>query len=365
MKIIVLLASAGCAGCNNGGAAEDAHRNDPAIPVVVAAAEQRPIPMSVSALGIVESIGTVQVQTRVDGEIVRVFVKDGAEVKAGQPLFQIDPKPFEIQLRMAQATLARDAATLRNAQAKSDRGQMLFAQHFISNDEYMQLKSNLDSAAATTEQDRAQVDNAKLQLGYTTIRAAVSGKIGHIAQQVGNTVHAAGQTSLTTLNVLDSVDVSFAIPEQQLAAVREALQAAPIEVSVTQQSEAISPSGGVLTFIDNTADPTTGTIRLRARFTNRSRVLWPGQFVSVAMTLNSGSSGVVVPSTAIAEGPQGSYVYIVTNDGIAELRAVQIQRGTDTLTMITGVKPGEQVVVDGQSKLGPNAKVTVRSGQAS
>jgi multidrug efflux system membrane fusion protein len=358
----VLIACA-CAlfGCQDDGKA-NGKRGQAKIPVVTAKAEERELPYKLSALGTVESTGTVALQPRVDGQIVKVFVRDGQEVKAGQPLMQIDPVPFQLQLRMAEATLARDQAQLENARAKAERGKSLFDQHYISNDEHTQLQTNLDGAEATVEQDRAAADNARVQLSYATITAPVAGKIGHIAQQVGNTLHAASGMAITTLNVLDTVDVSFALPQQQINAVRGALAqgAAKVEVNPAANSEGDAKLTGSVSFVDNSVDVTTGTIRLRARFDNRSRQLWPGQFVTVNVDLPSPGKSTVIPSVAISEGPKGSYIYVVQNGGIAEQRPIQVLRTSDTNAIVTGVNAGETIVVDGQSRLTPNAPVDVR-----
>lgn len=349
------------AGCSRG-RAQDAAQREQRVPVVVASVERQSVPVTLSAIGTIESEGSVVVQTRVDGQIVKVLVQDGEEVRAGQVLMQIDPQPLAIALRMARATLARDQSVLENAQAKLHRGQEMFDQHFISNDEFTQLKTAFDGAAATVDADRATVDNAKLQLSYATIVAPVAGKIGHIAQQVGNTVHVAAQTPLTTLNVIDTVDVSFAVPARELSLVRGALAAnpPPVQARVDGGSEQSAVSGK-LSFIDNAADPATGTIRLRARFDNRSRALWPGQFVTVVLNLPTDASSTVVPNAAIAQGSGGSYVYVIGKDSVAEQRAVQVLRSTASIAIVTGVEPGEQVVVDGQSRIAPDKPVTVRS----
>ena len=337
-------------------------QREPGVPVVVASVERQSVPIMLSAIGTIESNGSVVVQTRVDGQIVKVLVQDGDEVRAGQPLMQIDPQPLSIALRMAQATLARDQSLLENARAKLHRGQEMVGQHFISDDDFTQLKTSYDGAVATVDADRATVDSAKLQLSYATIVAPVAGKIGHIAQQVGNMVHVAAQTPLTTLNVIDTVDVSFAVPARELNLVRGALAANPPPVqALVDGSGAKSTVSGKLSFIDNAADPATGTIRLRARFDNRSRALWPGQFVTVALNLPTDASSTVVPNAAIAQGPGGSYVYVIGKDFIAEQRTVQVLRSTASVSIVTGVEPGEQVVVDGQSRIAPDKPVTVRS----
>ncbi len=356
---LTLLCIALAAGCSKGGT-DPKSKQSPAIPVVTAPVEQRSLPLVLRAVGTVESTGSVNIQSRVDGQIVRVFVRDGDEVRAGQPLLQIDPAPFEIQLRLAQATLAGNEARLQNAKAKAEHGRRLIEQHYISTDEYTQLKTDLDAAAAVVEQDRAAVDNAKLQLSYARIVAPVAGKIGHITQKVGNTVHVTAQTVLTTLNVLDPIEVSFAVPEQQLGTVRGALAAArpPVQASVDGAEGKTVQLTGQLTFVDNAADPTTGTIRLRASFDNRARSFWPGQLVTVALHLAENSQNTVAPLVAVAQGPNGSYVYVV-KDSTAEQRPVRIERTSENWAILSGVQAGEHVVVDGQSRLRPDAPVRV------
>ncbi|HEY4368529.1 MAG TPA: efflux RND transporter periplasmic adaptor subunit [Steroidobacteraceae bacterium] len=352
-------------GCSKGSAAASHNKGDAVIPVVTSLVEERAVPLTVNVVGTVESTGTVALQSRVDGQITEVFVRDGDEVKAGQRLLQIDPVPFQLQLRMAQATLARDEAKLENAKAKANHGAALQDQHYISQDDYTQLRTDMDGADATVEQDRAALDNAKLQLSYATITAPVAGKIGHIAQQVGNTIHASAQTPLTTLNVIDTVDVNFALPEQQLSAVRRAIAAtkSPVRVKASTVGMKDDQSAGDLVFIDNAADPTTGTIRLRARFDNRKRALWPGQLVDVVIDLPT-VAALVIPDAAVSENSEGSYVFVIKDGSIAEQRQIQVLRTTDDFAVVDGLHVGDQVVVDGQSRLMPNARVKVQPGKA-
>ena len=350
-----------CACVSACGEGTPAARGEPApIPVVVAAVEQRELPILLNEVGTVESPGSVAIQSRVDGQIVKVLVADGDEVTAGQPLIQIDPAPLEIALRIARASLARDEATLTNARAKAQRGRSLLQQKFISEDALTQLTTDLQFAEATVAADHAAVDNAVLQLGYATITAPVAGKIGRVALQVGNMVRAAAQTPLVTLNVLDHVDVAFSVPQQQLELVRATLAKAPPTVQATTAGatgERIA-TVGELTFIDNAADPLTGTIRLRARFDNHNRALWPGAYVNVVLSLPVEGTSIVVPSVAIGNGPNGAHVFVV-GESIAELRGVQVGRSSEEWTVVSGVQPGEMVVVDGQSRLSPNARVSI------
>lgn len=351
-------------GCGSDADAQKSARS-PSVPVTVAPVTRRMVPLTIRAAGSVEAAASVVVVSRVDGPIVSVLVKDGQDVKTDQPLVQIDPQPLRIQVRSAEANLARDSAQLDDARAKEARGRALLAQHYLSNEEYLQLKANLDSAAATVRADRAALDQAKLQLGYTTVRAPVSGRIGHLALQVGNMVHAAAAEPLTTLNVLDPVDVSFAVPEQNLAAIQQALAAKRAKVIVLPPAG--TPSRGLtgeLSFIDNAIDRTSGTIRLRARFNNAAHVLWPGQFVAVDLALASDAPAIVVPAVAIAEGPEGSYVFVVKSDLAVEQRPVKVARLAGEDALVSGVQPGERVVVDGQSRLTPGARVSIRSKPA-
>jgi multidrug efflux system membrane fusion protein len=302
---------------------------------------------------------------RVDGPIAKVLVHDGDDVDRDQSLFQIDPVPFEIQLRAMQADLARDEAKLENAKTKEEHGRMVLADHFISQDDYTQLKTDLQSAQATVDADRAARDNAALQLGYTTIKAPVAGKLGHIALQVGNIVHASNQTPLTTLNVLNPIDVSFAVPEQYVGSLRAALAAdtVPVHAATTDSEQKPLDLVGKLVFIDNAVDTATGTIRLRARFDNRARALWPGQFVTTTLPLSNDPNSIVVPNAAIQHGPSGTYFFVVNNQATAELRTVQVLRTTDTDAIVVGIEAGETIVTDGQSRLAPGDKVALRSVQ--
>jgi membrane fusion protein, multidrug efflux system len=365
-----VLGSFMLAACTSGSANEP--RRVPPIPVVVAEVEQRAVPVTLTAIGTVESSGSVNVQPRVDGQIVRIFVADGAEVRAGQPLIQIDPAPYDIQLRIAQATLARDQARFENARTKEAHGRALLDQRFISQDDHAQLKSDLDAADATVALDRAAVDNAQLQLDYATIKAPVTGKLGVINQKVGNTAHANAQSTttqppLTTLNILDPVDVSFAIPEQQLGAVRATLMTAPPEVDIAVNSSTGAPSRmtGKVSFIDNAADPTTGTLHLRARFENASRSLWPGQFVTVTLHIGGDSEATVIPADSVENGPDGTFVYVVNPHSVAEQRMVKVERTTDKWAVVSGVTPGEHVVTDGQSRLQPGSPVALKTAAKS
>jgi multidrug efflux system membrane fusion protein len=384
-----LLAAGGAAalvtallnGCSSS-SAEPHARAEPVVPVLTSIVEKRTVPMTVHAVGSVEPVASVAILSRVDGPIERVFVADGQDVKAGEPLLQIDPEPLRIQVRMSEANLQRDVAKEEDAKAKEGRGRAVLDQHYISQNDYAQLKSNLDSATATVASDRAMLDQAKLQLTYTTIRAPVAGKIGHIALQTGNMVHASSNEPLTTLNVIDTVDVSFTVPERNLQSVRRAAEAHQASITVMETDAAVSSGalppegagklsktvladepviGGALTFIDNTVDRQSGTLRLRARLNNKSHVLWPGEFVTVNLSVGVDHDVVVVPNVAVQPGPKGPYVFVIKSDMSAEQRPVQIARVADEYTLVSGVQPGEHVVIDGASRVTPGIHVSVRA----
>jgi len=366
---------AGLQGCAQSAATPHA-RAEPSVPVITALVERRTVPISVQAVGSVEPVASVAIVSRVAGPIERVLVRDGQDVVANQPLVQLDEAPLKLQVRMSDANLQRDIAKQEDARAKEERGRPLLEQHYISPDDYAQLKSNLDSANATVAADRATLDQSKLQLTYTTIRAPLAGKIGHIALQTGNMVRAS-TTELTILNALDMVDVSFTVPERDLQLVRQAADAHQARVTVMQtdarsaSSEAARASktanratpviGGALTFVDNAVDRQSGTLRLRARIENQSHVLWPGEFVAVILSVGQDDRAIVVPSVAIQSGPRGPYLFVVRPDLSAEQRQVEVMRAEGDLTLVSGVQPGERIVIDGQSRLTPGLRVSVRN----
>jgi multidrug efflux system membrane fusion protein len=375
------LAAALLQGCTQS-AATPHSRAEASIPVLVAAVEQRTVPINLRAVGSVEAVASVAIVARVDGPIERVLVRDGQDVVANQPLVQLDAAPLKLQVRMSEANLQRDVAKLEDARAKEERGRPLLEQHYISPDDYAQLRTNLDGATATVAADRATLDQAKLQLTYTTIRAPLAGKIGHIALQTGNMVRASATEPLTILNALDEVDVSFTVPARELQAVRRAAETHQATVTVMEtdspapgeamlaasaQVKGSKPAAagatvitGALSFVDNAVDRQSGTLRLRARMENKSHALWPGQFVAVNLAVGEDRNVIVVPSASIQPGPRGTYVFIVKADSSIEQRPVELLRVADEVTLVSGVQVGERVVIDGQSRLTPGLRVSIR-----
>lgn len=335
------------------------------IPVAVAKAEVRDLPILLNGLGSVEAFNTVAVKSRIDGQLVKVNIKEGQEVKHGELLAEIDPRPYEVQLSQTQATLFKDQAALRDARLNLERFQQLYKDGVIPKqqlDTQGSLEAQLDGAVRA---DQAQVDNVKLNLSYTRITAPVSGRIGLRQVDVGNMVHAADPNGLLVITQLQPIAVIFSLPQDNLQAVSQHMNKGRLAVDAYSRDDQTKIATGYLTTIDNQIDVTTGTGKLKAVFENRDRSLWPNQFVNVHLLLEVKKNNTVVPSAAIQRGPQGTYVFVVKPDSTAEMRNVALSISQGNLTAISqGIKPGEVVVTDGQDKLQPGTKVAVRGAGA-
>ncbi len=352
---ILLFALAACSH-------DPAPKKAAAVPVGVARVERRSIPERVTAVGTVEAINSVAIKSLVDGQLLQSFVKDGGDVKKGQMLFRIDPHPALAQLAQANAALAKDIAARELAGAQVARYKPIAAQHYISADQMQQYVTAFDAAAASVKVDQANVDAVKLTLGYTDIRAPIDGRAGRILVQPGNLVKANDTQALLTINQLAPIFVSFAVPGQQVDRVRAAQAKGKLAVTATGGDGGGDRIGGELAFVDNAIDPTTNTVKLRARFDNTDERLWPGQFVNITLTLGHDAAALAVPDAAVKAGPNGNYVFVVSND-TAEQREVTATRSVDGSTMIAkGLAEGETVVIDGQSRLVDGAKVKIIDG---
>lgn len=356
---LLLLLAAGLAGCGgNDSAAKPGKGAAPAVPVLAAAAEKKTVPLRLRAVGNVETESSVAIKSRVDGQVVKVHFRDGDDLVQGQPLFQIDPRPFEAQLRQAQANLLKDQAQLEYARGQEARYQDLLAKGFVSREAYAQVRTGMESAQAAVAADQAAIESAKLQLQYATIRAPIGGRAGKVLVSEGNVVKANENPPLVVINQLAPIYVSFAVAEQHGPAVRAAMRERRPPVTVTVSGNSVS---GELAFVDNAVDPTTGTLRLRARFANREHLLWPGDFVEAALTLREESDALVIPSAAVQSGPKGSYVFVVKDDQTVDLRPVRVSRGEgDEALVAEGLAAGERVVTDGASRLTRGARVSVK-----
>lgn len=344
----------------NRGSRADTQKSVPAVPVTTTEVVTKTVPVRIYAIGNVEPFTSVAIKARVDGQIVSVHFKEGDEVRQGAILFEIDPRPFAASLKQAQANLGKDKALYDRAVEQEKRYKDLLAKNFISPDAYEQVRTNMDTAAATVAADEAAIDGAKLSLEYCTIRAPVTGYVGRIQIQQGNLVKANDTISLVTINQVLPIYVSFSVPEQNVADVRKYQAAGELKVQVNLVNSAHAAIAGRLSFLDNAADMTTGTIKLKAEFANTDKALWPGQFVSVVLTLYDQKDAVVAPSAAVQNGPNGQYVFVVKPDLTVELRNIKIARaeGDDTV-IASGLQSGEQVVTAGQLRLAPGTKVNL------
>lgn len=335
----------------------------PPVPVQVARAERRTLPRIVPAVGTVVSPQTVQVRPRVGGVIVSVGFQEGQLVRQGQLLFQVDPEPYQVALREAEARLARDRALLAKAQADLQRAEVLAEKDFITKEQLDQARANVQQLQAAVAGDQAAVDQAQLQLSYCQITAPMSGRAGELLVHPGNLVKANDDKALVTIVQVQPIDVSFAIPEAYLEEVRAALKEKTAAVAVKLRGDQEKTLQGELYFVDNAVDNRTGTVLLKARFANEEALLWPGQFVDVSLLLGEDRDALVVPATAVITTQTGSGVFVVKEDGTAELREVQVSRKVEPwVALSSGVNPGETVVTDGQIRLVPGARVQVRQG---
>jgi membrane fusion protein, multidrug efflux system len=332
------------------------------IPVAVATAEIRDLPILLDGLGSVEAYNTVAVKSRIDGQLIKINVKEGQEVKQGELLAEIDPRPYEVQLSQAHATLFKDQAALKDARLNLERFQQLYKDGVIPKQQFDtqgSLEGQLDGAVRA---DQAQIDTVKLNLVYTRITAPVSGRIGLRQIDVGNMIHAADPNGLLVITQLQPIAVIFSLPQDNLSAVSRHMHAGRLAVDAYSRDDQTKIASGFLTTIDNQIDTTTGTGKLKAVFENRDRLLWPNQFVNVHLLLEVKKNNIVVPSAAIQRGPQGTYVFAVKPDKTAEMRNVSISISQGNLVAISqGLQPGDTVVTDGQDKLQPGTKVEIRA----
>jgi multidrug efflux system membrane fusion protein len=337
-----------------------APRGSPAIPVSVVQVTQEVVPFRLQAIGNVEAFSTVAVKARVDGQIVEVGFKEGEEAKKGQVLFKIDPRPFEAALRQAEANALRDAAARDQARSQEKRYQELLEKNFVSKEAYAQIRTNAAVAEATAGASQAALDNAKLNLEYGTIRAPIEGYAGKIQIQMGNLVRANDANPLVVINQVRPIYVNFSVPEQRLAEVREHMASRQVAVEALAPGSDHAAASGMLIFVDNAVDPSTGTIRMRARFPNKENLLWPGQFVNVSVRLFEQADAIVIPSQAVQTGPEGQYVYVVDRDMVVDVRRITVQRTEGERAIVaSGLAKGEQVVTQGQLRLGPKTRVQI------
>jgi multidrug efflux system membrane fusion protein len=353
-SFILLAVLAGCAKPPNG------RSESPPAPVVVATAVKKTVPIRVRTIGTVKSLASVAIRPRVSGQLTEVFFKEGDYVKEKQKLFTIDPRPYDAAVRQAEANMAKNAAILKGAELELKRAEMAKSSGVGAATEYDAALTAVATARAAVEADRAAVNTAMLQSGFTTISAPLNGRVGELLVDQVNLVEANGVNPLVVINQMSPISVSFTLPEQQLPVVIEARKHGPLKVDADLQGGR-PLAVGELAFIDNSADPQTGTVQFKAAFQNLDHKLWPGLFVDVVLTLGERPDSIVVPSPALQTGQRGQYVYVITAEKKAELRPVVVAFEADGEAVIaSGLAAGETVVVEGQLRLAPGTKVEAK-----
>jgi membrane fusion protein, multidrug efflux system len=329
-----------------------------AIPVTAGTVAVEDVPVFLHGIGTVQAYNTVAIKSRVDGQIVKINFKEGQEVKQGDPLFQIDPRPYQAALETAQAAKEKDEAQLVGAQLDLDRYQKLLAPGWQTRQSYDQQKATVDQFVAAIKGDVAQIENAKLNLGYADIRSPIDGRLGARLVDVGNLVHASDNNPLVMITELRPIFVSFTLPQETLDDIQENNKQAPLVVRAYSGDGKKELAQGKLTLIDNMIDQATGTIHLKARFDNDDERLWPGEFVNLRLILSTRKGVPTVPQQTVQVGPNGYYAYVIKPDNTVERRAVEVASMQDGLAVITkGLTIGENVVVDGQYRLTEGARV--------
>jgi multidrug efflux system membrane fusion protein len=359
-----------------------------AVPVVVAKSSLKNVPIEISPVGNVEAYSVVTVRAQTGGMITKINFQEGDYVKKDDVLFLIDRKPLEGQMKsavanlqkstalelQAEANLNRDAANAKYAREQADRYLKLVEQGIFAKEQGEQLKSNADAQAQLLEADKAAINSAKaqmeadqsainnlnIQLGYTTVPAPMDGRTGNILQKAGNII-TAGTTDLATINQVEPIYATFAVPEKNLADIKRYMAQGSLQVMARAQDGTGDVESGELTFIDNSVDTSTGTIKLKGTFKNAARKMWPGQFVAVTLRLTTRPNAVVVPNQAVQTGQDGTYIYVVKEDQTVEVRPVTVGPRVDQDMVIDkGLEAGETVVLEGQLRLQPGSKVQFR-----
>lgn len=331
------------------------------VPVTIGTITRKSMPIDIRAIGSAEPYSTVAVRAQITGQLESVTFKEGEDVKLDQVLFRLDKRPLQAALLQAEANLARDIAQSANAVSQAKRYEDLADRGIATREQVDATRAGAAALNATVEADRAAVESAKLQLQYATITAPLSGRTGALMVHAGNLVRANDTVPLVVINQVSPLYVSFGIPESRLSDLKRYMTQNTLKVEATIPNDEGAMSSGRITFVDNSVDATTGTIKIKASFPNVDRRLWPGQFVNVVVLLTMDPDAVVAPTAAVQEGQQSPYVYVVKSDKTVEFRPVQIVRtaGADTVIR-TGVQPGEIVVTDGQLRLVPGGRITVK-----
>jgi multidrug efflux system membrane fusion protein len=360
LSCMVLLT--GCARESPSGAASPAPGQGPPVPVLVAPVVQRDVPVEFRSFGYVEANLTVTVRAQITGTLMTIYFKEGQNVKKGDKLFSIDPRPFEAALRQAEANLARDKANLENAIKEAQRQKELLAKGIAAQGEYDAAQTASDALSATLRSNEAAIERAKIDLSYCSICSPIDGRVGAWLVHEGNLVRA-NDSTLVTINQVRPIQASFSLVEEVLCDVQKESADHTLQVLALIPGREQEPEKGELTFIDNTVDRTTGKFLLKATFPNPQERLWPGLFVNIVLVLRQQPGALLIPSRAIQSGQKGQYVFVVKPDQAVEDRVITIDRPVNSETVISkGLSAGEVVVIDGQLRLVPGSKVAVKTG---
>jgi multidrug efflux system membrane fusion protein len=388
--LCLLTVCLGLYGCASNGstppAAKGGKKGGGDVPVAVAKVSRRNVPINIQVIGNVEAYSTIAVKAQVGGILTKVSIQEGDFVKAGDLLFTVDPRPLKAQLDQMQATLAKNNAQLRQAEAnlardlaqekyahsQADRYAKLMQEGVISREQSEQTRTNADAISQAVSADRAAIESAKaeivateatvenykVQLGYTEIRSPINGRTGNIMVKQGNVVNA-NTVDLMTINEVEPIYVTFSVPEAQLRDIKKYMAGGKLQVTVTPQEDEAATQTGFLTFVDNSVDPATGTIKLKGTFPNHDHKLWPGQFLRVTLRLTTHTDALIVPNQAVQTGQTGEFVFVVKDDRTVESRPVTTSARIDQdMVVEKGLEFGETVVTEGQLRLAPGARVS-------
>ena len=355
---IAILIVRGCGTKSRG--KDDERKGSSAVPVTATKVVQKDVPVEFRTFGTVQALSSVAVKSQIGGILTIVHVEEGQDVKEGDLLFTIDPRPQEAALKQAEANLARDTAQFDNARKEATRQDDLLKKGLAAEDADDQAKTTADSLAAVLQADEAAVTNAQLQLEYSYIRSPVAGRAGELKIHQGNLIKAS-DIPLITINQIIPIQVSFSLPQQELPEVMKQMAKGPLQVRASIPGNDMMVATGQLTFVDNQVDSQTGTIGLKGTFPNAHRRLWPGLFVNVVLTLEIESDALVIPTPAVQTGQKGTYVFVVRPDMTVEDRVLTIDRTLNEETVVAGgLRAGELVVTDGQLRLSPGVKVEIK-----
>lgn len=358
--VALVLSAASLISCSKGNSAQPPKR--PPVAVTVGKVSQRTVPVQLTAIGNVEAVSTIQVKSQIGGLLQRVHFTEGQDVAKGALLFTIDPRTYEAQVKQAEANLARDKAQMENARRDAKRYEELVEKGYVARGQYEQYRTNATALEATVVADQAMLDNARLQLKYCYIYSPIAGRTGSLIANEGNLIKANADTAMVVINQVQPIYVTFSLPEQHLSEIKKYMEAGKLDVEAYVSKEDREPEHGLLSFVDNTVDLSTGTIKLKGTFANPHRKLWPGQFVNAVLTLASRPNALLVPTAAVQTGQGGQYVFVVKADNTVESRPVSAGMAVKDETVIEkGLSPGEMVVTDGQLQLIPGARVEIKN----